>query len=223
MHDLTVLSSFFFLLGPVSATNFQMTQDKDQPDFIQVSWSEPDYITGQLESYTLFYKQADSNTDKWTTLALPGSFSSFRLSDFKAGAKYTGYVVPIDGTGPGIASNKATIRTLSGKTFCRSRLLFSTSLPLLTNFNKKRKCYCLIVIYYQFFFLFFRIATSSHSWISFCSTTSRFLNNKMAPRTINQHGSTWLPSHYKQWWTNWFGSTTGRKQQKTNTIQLYRY
>lgn len=96
-----------------------MTQDGDQPDFIQVTWSDPKYITGSLHSYNLFYKQVDStNTDNdWTSLVLPASFSSFRISDFNAGAKYIGYVVPVDGRGPGVASNKATITTLSGNIY----------------------------------------------------------------------------------------------------------
>ena len=111
------LSYFIFVSckgGSISATNFQLTQDKDQPDFIQASWTDPSYIKGPLNSYTLFYKQVGSNNG-WTTRALPGSFSSFKITDFNAGEEYTGYVVPADATGFGVTSNTANIKTLSGK------------------------------------------------------------------------------------------------------------
>ena len=105
---------FFSFLAPDSATNFQMTQDPDHPDLIEVSWSEPKYITGPLHSYNLFYKEANSDTD-WTVLTLPESFSSYRISKLSPGAKYTGYIAPIDANGPGAGSNEATMTTLSGK------------------------------------------------------------------------------------------------------------
>lgn len=101
-----------------------MTQDRDQPDSIRLSWSEPKYITGPLHGYTLFYKQVNSNKEEWKTLSLPASLSSFRISKFNVGAKYTGYVVPVDNAALGTPSNKAAITTLSGTDTKLSHLLF---------------------------------------------------------------------------------------------------
>ena len=90
-----------------------MRQDPDQPDFILLSWKEPYYISGDLKNYMIYYKSQSDN--KWTTIPLPGVFNSYKISDFKPGSKYSGFIVPFDSNGAGLASNNATVVTVSGE------------------------------------------------------------------------------------------------------------
>ena len=102
-------------LGPTSPANFKAVHPPNAVEVLMLTWDEPRFITGSLNSYIIYYRI--KGTTNWMDKTTVGSAKGFNISSFDIGRKYETYVVAVDSNGEGKDSRIVSVTTLNGESW----------------------------------------------------------------------------------------------------------
>lgn len=92
--------------------NFNAIHNPDFPDVLLLTWDNPQFITGDVSGYVVFYRPEGGKD--WTSKTVPSNIKGYNITDFDLGKNYETYVVAVDKNGQGDTSGIVSLPTLSG-------------------------------------------------------------------------------------------------------------